>query len=178
MSTVILANITATKDEDNSKRRNDSEYVLVVQEFPKSLPEDLPGWLSRYLLIRSKCFFFIFMRILEMSQLRRSIAAHKPLHDQQEDFSELRTVLNVLTELEKEVPDVNTFTYEQLDWSKRSLLLARSSSETLDKLPKDHGFNNSRDIRSGSGGAVASHQIIVIELFLPTVFRAVTSFAC
>ncbi|GJZ02541.1 hypothetical protein Tco_0520502 [Tanacetum coccineum] len=81
-------------------------------------------------------------------------------------------------ELEKEVPDVNTFTYEQLDWSKRSSLLARSSSETLDEPPKDHGFNKSRDIRSGSEGVVASDQIIVIELFLPTVFRAVTSFAC
>ncbi|GJX80299.1 ribonuclease H-like domain-containing protein [Tanacetum coccineum] len=81
-------------------------------------------------------------------------------------------------ELEKEVPDVNTFTYEQLDWSKQSSLLARSSSETLDEPPKDHGFNKSRDIRSGSEGVVASDQIIVIELFLPTVFRAVTSFAC
>ncbi|GJW26252.1 mediator of RNA polymerase II transcription subunit 27 [Tanacetum coccineum] len=78
-------------------------------------------------------------------------------------------------ELEKEVPDVNTFTYEQLDWSKRSSLLARSSSETLDEPPKDHGFNKSRDIRSGSEGVVASDQIIVIELFLPTVFRAAST---
>ncbi|GKB23237.1 hypothetical protein Tco_0862638 [Tanacetum coccineum] len=79
---------------------------------------------------------------------------------------------------EPEVPDVNTLTYERLDWSKQSSLLARSSSETLDEPPKDHGFNKSRDIRSGSEGVVASDQIIVIELFLPTVFRAVTSFAC
>ncbi|PWA64086.1 mediator complex subunit [Artemisia annua] len=94
---------------------------------------------------------------------------------QQEDFSELRTVLDVLTELEKEVPDVKTFTYERLDWSKRASFLASSSSETLDEPPKDNGFHSSRDIRSGSGGAIAADQIAVIELLLPTVFRAVIS---
>ncbi|GJZ82806.1 hypothetical protein Tco_0647979 [Tanacetum coccineum] len=88
---------------------------------------------------------------------------------------ELRTVLNVLTELEKEVLDVNTFTYERLDWSKRSSLLSRSSSETLDEPPKDHGFHSSRDIRSGSGGVVVPNQITMIELFLTTMFRAVPS---
>ncbi|GJW12824.1 hypothetical protein Tco_1578651 [Tanacetum coccineum] len=60
---------------------------------------------------------------------------------------------------EPEVPDVNTLTYERLDWSKQSSLLARSSSETLDEPPKDHGFHSSRDIRSGSGGVVAPDQI-------------------
>ncbi|GKB96424.1 hypothetical protein Tco_0982561 [Tanacetum coccineum] len=38
-------------------------------------------------------------------------------------------------------------------------LLARSSSETLDEPPKDHGFHSSRDIRSGSGGAVAPDRL-------------------
>ncbi|GJV99695.1 importin subunit beta-1 [Tanacetum coccineum] len=54
-------------------------------------------------------------------------------------------------------------------------LLARSSSETLDEPPKDNGYYSSRDIRSGLGGAVAADQIAMIELLLPTVFRAVIS---
>nr|GEX25788.1 hypothetical protein [Tanacetum cinerariifolium] len=39
---VFLANITSTKDEDKSKGKR-LEDVPVVQEFPKVLPEDLPG---------------------------------------------------------------------------------------------------------------------------------------
>ncbi|GKE70481.1 hypothetical protein Tco_1528553 [Tanacetum coccineum] len=39
---VILANITATKDEDKSKEKR-LEDVPVVQEFPEFFPEDLPG---------------------------------------------------------------------------------------------------------------------------------------
>ncbi|GKC11230.1 hypothetical protein Tco_1008012 [Tanacetum coccineum] len=39
---VFLANITATKDEDNSKEKR-LEDVPVVQEFPEVFPEDLPG---------------------------------------------------------------------------------------------------------------------------------------
>nr|GEW92062.1 hypothetical protein [Tanacetum cinerariifolium] len=70
--------------------------------------------------------------------------------------------------LEKEVPDVNTFTYERMDWSNRSSLLARSSSETLDEPPKDHGFTVAGyPIRIG--GVVVPNQITVIELFLATI---------
>nr|GEU98420.1 putative reverse transcriptase domain-containing protein [Tanacetum cinerariifolium] len=39
---VFLANITATKDEDKSKRKR-LEDLPVVQEFPEVFPEDLPG---------------------------------------------------------------------------------------------------------------------------------------
>ncbi|GJV96003.1 putative reverse transcriptase domain-containing protein [Tanacetum coccineum] len=39
---VFLTNITATKDGDKSKEKR-LEDVLVVQEFPKVFPEDLPG---------------------------------------------------------------------------------------------------------------------------------------
>ncbi|GKG16255.1 hypothetical protein Tco_0358578, partial [Tanacetum coccineum] len=39
---VFLANITATKDGDKSKKKR-LEDVPVVQEFPEVFPEDLPG---------------------------------------------------------------------------------------------------------------------------------------
>ncbi|KAI3719874.1 hypothetical protein L6452_20779 [Arctium lappa] len=98
-----------------------------------------------------------------------------PTVSQQEEFSDLRTVSDVLTELEKEVPEVKTSTYQRLDWLKRASLLSSSSSETLDESPKDHNFHSSRDMRPGSGGAVVGDQIAVIELLLPSVFRAVIS---
>ncbi|GJV00988.1 hypothetical protein Tco_1330258 [Tanacetum coccineum] len=53
-----------------------------------------------------------------------------------------------------------------LEYGEHAVLLAlkaftdqKSSSETLDEPPKDHGFHSSRDIRSGSGGVVAPDQI-------------------
>ncbi|GKC60430.1 hypothetical protein Tco_1088028 [Tanacetum coccineum] len=54
---------------------------------------------------------------------------------------------------------INLYAISKKISSKQSLLLARSSSETLDEPPKDHGFHSSRDIRSGSGGVVAPDQI-------------------
>lgn len=91
---------------------------------------------------------------------------------QQEEFSDMSTMLDILTELEKEVPEVKTSTYQRLDWLKRASLLP---GETLDEAPKDHNFHSSRDMRSGLGGAVVADQIAVIELLIPSVFRAVIS---
>lgn len=85
----------------------------------------------------------------------------------------MRTVLDILTELEKEVPEAKTSTYQRLDWLKRASLLP---SETLDESLKDHSnFHSSRDMRSGSGGVVVADQIAVIELLIPSVVRAVVA---
>nr|XP_043624417.1 mediator of RNA polymerase II transcription subunit 27 [Erigeron canadensis] len=92
--------------------------------------------------------------------------------NQQEEFSELRTILDVLTELEKEVPEVKTSTYQRLDWLKRASLLP---GETLDESLKDQSFHSSRDMRSELGGTVVGDQISVIELLFPSLFRAVIS---
>ncbi|KAJ9563722.1 hypothetical protein OSB04_008882 [Centaurea solstitialis] len=98
-----------------------------------------------------------------------------PTVSQQEEFSDLRTVSDVLTELEKEVPEVKTSTYQRLDWLKRASSLVSSSSETLDESPKDHNFHSTSNMRPGSGAAVVGDQIAVIELLIPSVFRAVIS---
>ncbi|MFS8028148.1 putative mediator complex, subunit Med27 [Helianthus anomalus] len=84
---------------------------------------------------------------------------------QHEEFSDLKTVSDVLTELEKEIPEVKTSTYQRLEWSKRASLLP---NDTFDESPKDHNnFQSSRNI--------ISDQIGVIELLIPSVFRAVIS---
>ncbi|XP_076898955.1 mediator of RNA polymerase II transcription subunit 27-like [Bidens hawaiensis] len=98
---------------------------------------------------------------------------HTSTASQHEDFSELKTVSDVLTELEKEIPEVKTSTYQRLDWSKRASLLP---NDTLDDSPKDHNnFQSSRNIISESRTAVNGDQIGIIELLIPFVFRAVIS---
>ncbi|XP_071735753.1 mediator of RNA polymerase II transcription subunit 27-like [Rutidosis leptorrhynchoides] len=99
--------------------------------------------------------------------LKKHRGTRTPTVSHQEEFSEMRTVLDVLTELEKEVPEAKTATYQRLDWLKRASLLP---GETLDELVKD---DNDFHMRSGSGGAHVNDQIAVIELLIPSVFRAV-----
>ncbi|TXG51539.1 hypothetical protein EZV62_024063 [Acer yangbiense] len=66
----------------------------------------------------------------------------------QEELSDCKTLTDVLMRLEKEVPNLKIFTYERLDWLKRASSLPNKVS--VDK-------------------------IAVIELFFPSVFRAVFS---
>lgn len=93
----------------------------------------------------------------------------------QEDVSGLKTVLDVLLRLEKELPNVKTFTCQRLDWLKRASSLLSLSSETSVESPKEHSFHNSNKLRQGSVAPVAADQIAVIELLFPSVFRAVIS---
>ncbi|KAI3796281.1 hypothetical protein L1987_38948 [Smallanthus sonchifolius] len=98
---------------------------------------------------------------------------HTSTASQQEEFSDLKTVLDVLTELEKEVPEVKTSTYQRLDWLRQASLLP---NDTFDESSKDHNnFQSSRNIISESRGVVIADQIGVIELLIPSVFRAVIS---
>lgn len=92
-----------------------------------------------------------------------------------EELSGLKTVLDVLLRLEKEVPNVKTFTYQRLDWLKRASSLISSSSETSVESLKEHNFHSSSKLRQGSVAPVAADQIAVIELLLPAVFRVVIS---
>ncbi|KAK9051205.1 hypothetical protein SSX86_027831 [Deinandra increscens subsp. villosa] len=104
---------------------------------------------------------------------KKQRGTHTSTANQQEEFSDLKTVSDVLTELEKEIAEVKTSTYQRLDWLKRASLLP---NDTFDESPKDHNnFQSSRNIISESRGAVIAAQIGVIELLIPSVFRAVIS---
>ncbi|KAI7748980.1 hypothetical protein M8C21_033897 [Ambrosia artemisiifolia] len=104
---------------------------------------------------------------------KKQRGTHTSTTSQHEEFSDLKTVPDVLTELEKEIPEVKTSTYQRLDWSKRALLLPNDS---VDESPKDHNnFHSSRNIISESRSTVIADQIGVIELLIPSVFRAVIS---
>ncbi|CAI9278783.1 unnamed protein product [Lactuca saligna] len=112
--------------------------------------------------------------VADESVAKKPRGSHSTTMSQQEEeeLSELRmrSVSDVLTQLEKQIPEVKTSTYQRLEWSKRASLLP---NDTSDESQNTHSFH----IRpgSGAGGAPDADQIAVIEVLLPSVFRAVIS---
>lgn len=97
-----------------------------------------------------------------------------PSIDQEETF-ELKTVSEVLTHLKKEVPNVITFSYQRLDWLKRATSLPSSTSENSIELSKDNTFQSTTTLRQGSSDDVVPDKVAIIELLIPSVFRAIVS---
>ncbi|KAM3358405.1 mediator of RNA polymerase II transcription subunit 27 [Capsicum galapagoense] len=93
----------------------------------------------------------------------------------QEETCEPNTVPEVLTHLKKEVPNVITFSYQRLDWLKRATSLPSSTSENSIELSKDNTFQSARTLRQGSSDDVAPDKVAMIELLIPSVFRAIVS---
>lgn len=91
--------------------------------------------------------------------------------DPKEDISFLRTLPDVLNSLEKEVPNLKILTFERLDWLKRASTLTSSTNESS----LEHIYHGSNKLRLGSVGTVAAEKVAMIELLIPSVFRAVIS---
>ncbi|KAK3040705.1 hypothetical protein RJ639_027995 [Escallonia herrerae] len=94
---------------------------------------------------------------------------------QQEELSNLRTVSDILQYIDKEVPNVKISTYQRLQWFKQASSLASSSNETFIESSKEQSFHSTTKLRQEFEGDVAADKIAVIELLLPSVFRAVIS---
>ncbi|KAK3001880.1 hypothetical protein RJ639_022309, partial [Escallonia herrerae] len=94
---------------------------------------------------------------------------------QQEELSNLRTVADILQYMDKEVPNVKISTYQRLQWFKQASSLASSSNETFIESSKEQTFHSTTKLRQEYEGDVAADKIAVIELLLPSVFRAVIS---
>ncbi|KAG1338878.1 Mediator of RNA polymerase II transcription subunit 27 [Cocos nucifera] len=92
-----------------------------------------------------------------------------------EEINEVKTLSNILTDLENKVPNMKIFTYQRLDWLKRASLLLSSANENSMDPSKEQSMHNPNKLRSGSVNAVAVDKVAVIELLLPSVFRAVVS---
>ncbi|RZC79103.1 hypothetical protein C5167_003317 [Papaver somniferum] len=101
---------------------------------------------------------------------KRQCGPHGSVLGHKEELSELsddKTLSDVLTRLDKQAPNVRVFTYQRLDWLKRVSSLTNSSNENpVDKQDRQN---------TGSLGAAPADQAAVIELFLPSVFRAIVS---
>ncbi|KAL6566296.1 hypothetical protein OROGR_001911 [Orobanche gracilis] len=98
-----------------------------------------------------------------------------PLPISHEGFSEQKTLGDILTHLEEEVPNLQTFTYQRLDWLKRASSLSSVAGEGATELSQNHSFPNTRKWGQGSVSMDAGDKAAVIELLLPSVFRAVIS---
>lgn len=108
----------------------------------------------------------------EGSPLKKSC---NPIVSDQDDISGLRTVSDILTHLEKVIPNMKAFTYQRLDWLKRASSLPSSVNQNSVESLKDHNFHIRNNLRSGSNDNAAREKITVIELLIPSVFRAILS---
>uniref|UniRef100_A0A0V0IES4 Putative mediator of RNA polymerase II transcription subunit 27-like n=1 Tax=Solanum chacoense TaxID=4108 RepID=A0A0V0IES4_SOLCH len=98
-----------------------------------------------------------------------------PPSSDQEETCELKTASEVLTHLKKEVPNVITFSYQRLDWLMRATSLPSLTSENSIELSKENTFQSTRALRQGSSDDDVSDKVAIIELLIPSVFRAIVS---
>ncbi|PON43328.1 Mediator of RNA polymerase II transcription subunit [Parasponia andersonii] len=92
-----------------------------------------------------------------------------------EELSDCKTLSDILTRLEKEVPNLKILTYERMDWLKRASSLPSSANESPIETLKEHNFHSSNRLKPGPLSDVAADKVAVIELSFPSVFRAVVS---
>lgn len=88
---------------------------------------------------------------------------------------EQRTLPEILTNLENVVPDVKIYKYQRLDWLDRASSLSYLMNDDSMNTSKEQDLRNPGKLRSGLSNVVSADQIAVIELLMPSVFRAVIS---
>lgn len=85
-----------------------------------------------------------------------------------------KSLSEILKNLENEVPNMKISTYRHLDWSKRASSLASLMDDDFVDPSKELNLQNLG--RPGSGALTSSiDQVAVIELMVPSIFRAVVS---
>lgn len=93
----------------------------------------------------------------------------------QGEISEYKTLSDILMHVEKDMPNMKIFTYQRLDWLKRASTLPSSADEFLMDSSKENDFHMSNKPRLGLLGSVTADKVAVIELLVPSVFRAIIS---
>lgn len=94
--------------------------------------------------------------------------------DIRDKLREQRTLSEILTNLEQEIPDVKIYTYQRLEWLKRASSLSSLSTDNSSDSSREQS-RNSNKLKSGLGTAPSADQVAVVELLIPSVFRAVVS---
>lgn len=87
---------------------------------------------------------------------------------------EEKSLSDILKNLEHEVSNIKIFTYWHLDWSKRASSLASLLDDDFVDPSKELNLQNMGKSRSGAL-TTSIDQVAVIELLVPSVFRAVVS---
>ncbi|XP_008797329.1 mediator of RNA polymerase II transcription subunit 27 [Phoenix dactylifera] len=111
----------------------------------------------------------------EFGVAKKQKTSHGLPTSHREELNEVKTLSDILTDLENKVPNMKIFTYQRLDWLKRASLLSSSANENSIDPSKEQSMHNPNKLRSGSVNAVAVDKVAVIELLVPSVFRAVVS---
>ncbi|XP_077230888.1 mediator of RNA polymerase II transcription subunit [Tasmannia lanceolata] len=112
----------------------------------------------------------------ELGAVKKHCVSRASAMSHTDEHIEDRTLSDVLILLEKEAPNMRIFTYQRLDWLKRASSLSSSEKENLICLSsKEQNLHGSNKLRTGSLGAVAADEVAVIELLVPSVFRAIVS---
>ncbi|KAK4784222.1 hypothetical protein SAY86_018590 [Trapa natans] len=104
-----------------------------------------------------------------VSKRRRVSVSHE------DDATDYRTLSDVLSQLEKEAPNVKVFTYDRLDWLKRAALLPASSNENPMEVVKEQSLLSLNRLGCDTVGAVSTTEVAIVELLFPSVFRAIVS---
>ncbi|KAK4400133.1 Mediator of RNA polymerase II transcription subunit [Sesamum angolense] len=117
-----------------------------------------------------------FPHLAEDSVVESAMKKHcSPLPISQEELADQKTLADILSHLEKEVPNLQAFTYQRLDWLKRASSLPSAANESSTESSKEHSFPSTSKWVQGSISMHAPDKAAVIELLLPSVFRAVVS---
>jgi len=87
---------------------------------------------------------------------------------------EEESLSEILKNLENEVPNMKIFTYRHLDWSKRASSLASLMDDEFVDPSKELNLQNLGKLRS-SALTTSIDQVAVIELLVPSIFRAIVS---
>ncbi|XP_051144970.1 mediator of RNA polymerase II transcription subunit 27 [Andrographis paniculata] len=92
-----------------------------------------------------------------------------------QELGDLKTLADILSNLEKEVPNLQAFTYPRLEWLKRASSLPSTANDNSSDLSKDHSFSSASKWKQDSISMQTTDKAAVIELLSPSVFRAVVS---
>ncbi|KAF9587671.1 hypothetical protein IFM89_004503 [Coptis chinensis] len=84
------------------------------------------------------------------------------------------TLPHILISLGKEAPNVKILTYQRLDWLKRASSLSSLSNDSVEPSREDNIHNLSR-LSTASLASGATDQVAVVELLVPSTFRAIVS---
>lgn len=106
--------------------------------------------------------------------LKKPCFSHGVTDVKQNELNDSRSLPDILSCMEKEVPELKIFTYERLDWLKQASALPSQANENSIGALKEHSYHSPR-MSPRSLGATPTDKAGVIELVIPSVFRAVVS---
>ncbi|KAK3405719.1 hypothetical protein EUGRSUZ_K02619 [Eucalyptus grandis] len=111
------------------------------------------------------------------SEPKRHCGSRVSTASQEDAHSNYKTLSDVLIHMEKEMPSVKVLTHGRLDWLKRASSLPSSANENLIEASKEHSFHGLNRLRPSPVGTVSvnTDKVAVIELLVPSVFRALIS---